>query len=274
MTTSTLATPQKPTEALADPLEYISASRLKCFQTCRLQFYFRYVKRIPTSTSPALFVGRIVHSVLQQWNMRRWRGEEADTKALWPYFSEHWHQDQPEEGIDWKDKETEQKAKAWGMLEYYLKHTPIPLDEKPQAVEVMVERDFYAAGLPPLKGIIDLVRDGGKIVDFKTAARTPTSLQAEHLNEVQLSCYAVLYREATGQKESGVELHHLIKTKEPKLVITPLAPMSADQGRRLMAIMESYVRSVGAEDFIPSPGQHCSWCDYLPQCRKWNGGEA
>ena len=87
-----------------------------------------------------------------------------------------------------------------------------------------------------------IVRDkAGKfwIVDFKTTARTPDGQQVGHLNEVQLSCYAVLYREATGHPESGLELHHLVKTKQPKLVVTPLSPMTPDQGRRLMAMMTS-----------------------------------
>ena len=68
------------------------------------------------------------------------------------------------------------------------------------------------------------MREGGRIVDFKTTARSPDSDLAAHLNEIQLSCYAVLYREATGHHESGMELHHLVKTKQPKLVITTLKP--------------------------------------------------
>jgi len=250
--------------------EYVSASRLRLFSECRLKFYFRYVARIPTSTSPALFVGQVVHAVLQQWNLRRWRGEPADVETLWPVFSEKWQNDQPDEGIDWKDKEDEQREKAWNILEHYLENTPIPLDEKPEAVEVRVERDFVAAGLPPLLGIIDLVRANGRIVDFKTTARTPNPAMAEHLNEIQLCCYSVLYREATGHEESGLELHHLVKTKQPKLIVTPLSPMTVDQGRRLMRIMESYVQGVEAEDYVPSPGQHCAWCDYLEQCRAWH----
>ncbi|MEM7145346.1 MAG: PD-(D/E)XK nuclease family protein [Verrucomicrobiota bacterium] len=271
MTVAALQAPPEPPPAASDPLEYVSASRLKCWQECRLKFYYRYVERIPTTTSPALFVGQIVHTVLQHWNLRRWRGEKADATALWPVFTDHWSQ-QPESGIEWNDKESYHKEKAWNMLEFYLQHTPVPLDEKPEAVEVMVERDFVAAGLPPLKGIIDLVREGGRIVDFKTTARTPDAAQAQHLNELQMSCYCVLYREATGHKESGVELHHLVKTKQPKLVVTPLAPMSADQGRRLMAAMRSYVGGVAAGDFVPSPGLHCSYCDFFGQCRNWKGG--
>ena len=272
MSVATLAPPVQAYDRQSGPLDYLSASRLKTWQDCRLKFYFKYVERLPTATSPALFVGQIVHKVLQQWNLRRWRGEASDIETLWPVFSEHWLQDQPEDGIDWKGKEDEQKEKAWNMLEHYLEQTPIPLAEKPEAVEVVVERDFIAAGLPPLKGVIDLVRQGGRIVDFKTTAQTPNVKQVAHLNEIQLSCYAVLYREATGHPESGMELHHLVKTKTPKLVVTPLSPMTPDQGRRLMAMMESYVQGVEAEDFVPSPGLHCSYCDFFDQCRAWKGG--
>jgi hypothetical protein len=76
------------------------------------------------------------------------------------------------------DQEAAENAKAWSILDFYLENCPIPLDDKPEAVEVMVERDFMAAGLPPLVGIIDLVRQSGCIIML--AARTPTASQALH----------------------------------------------------------------------------------------------
>lgn len=256
-----------------DPLEYFSASRLKCFQTCRLQFYFRYVERIPTATSPALYVGQVVHQVLQEWNLARWRREDASVEAMQQVFETSWTEGREGQEMVWAkpDLEAKEKAKAWSILDHYIQHTPIPIDEKPEAVEVVVDRDLLAHGLPPLKGVIDLVREGGRIVDFKTTARTPDVIQAEHLNSVQLGCYALLYREATGHPESGFELHHLVKTKAPKLVVTQMGPLEPDQVRRLIRIMESYVSGVIAEDFVPSPGQHCSYCDYLTECRAWKG---
>ncbi len=258
-------------DSQSGPLDYLSASRLKTWHECRLKFFFKYVERLPTATSPALFVGQIVHEVLRHWNLRRWRSEPADAETLKPIFEESWKQDQLDKGINWKGKEDVHKDKAWLMLEHYFEQTPIPLNEKPEAVEVVVERDFVAAGLPPLKGIIDLVRQGGRIVDFKTTAQTPNAQQVAHQNEIQLSCYAVLYREATGHQESGLELHHLVKTKQPKLVVTPMSPMSRQQARRLMATIESYVEGVHAEDYVPSPGLHCSYCDFFGQCRAWKG---
>jgi hypothetical protein len=75
----------------------------------------------------------------------------------------------------------------------------------PETVEVPMETDLFKYGLPTLIGVIDLVRAGGQIVDFKCSGKTPDPEDAIHQNETQLSCYSVLYREATGHRESGRE---------------------------------------------------------------------
>jgi hypothetical protein len=139
----------------------------------------------------------------------------------------------------------------------------------PEAVEVPMESDLSRYGLPTLIGVLDLVRAGGKIVDFKTSGKTPEAEDAIHQNEAQLSCYSVLYRDATGHLESGRELHHLVKTKTPKLVLTELPPMTNAQRVRLFRMMESYVEGLAREDFVPSPGFSCAGCEFFNECRKW-----
>ena len=174
--------------------------------------------------------------------------------------------------IDWDDEEPEQKISAWNVLTQYFTATPIKADEMPEAVEVPVEADLSQHGLPVLIGVLDLVRAGGRIVDFKTAAKTPEPEMALHQNGVQLDCYSVLYREATGKRESGRELHHLVKTKVPKLVITPAEPMLEYQRNRLFRLMEDYVDGLDRGDFIPAPGFGCMGCEFMSECRKYDGG--
>lgn len=258
-----------PSDKESSPLDYISASRLKCWQECRLKFFFRYVEKVSQRPAPALFIGQTAHKILEQWNLNRWRNSPVSEEELKAYFEATWEETQPV-GINWKDKESSHKEKCWNMLEYYFQHTPIPETEKPEAVEAVVERDLDLYGLPPLRGVIDLVREGGRIVDFKTAARTPDPAMANHVNEAQLGCYALLYRESTGQLESGLELHHLIKTKDPKLVITTMEPVNRVQMQRLVKQMQSYVSGIEARDFVPSPGMHCAWCDFYKQCREFS----
>jgi putative RecB family exonuclease len=245
----------------------VSASRLNCWSTCRLKFFFRYIAQISKPPTPSLHVGSIVHLVLQAWNMARWRKLPFEIEKFKKVFDEGWV-DQPAK-INWEKEEPAQKSTAWSLLELYFTETPIKADEMPEAVEVPVEADLSKHGLPKLRGILDLVRSGGRIVDFKTAAKTPTAEEAIHLNETQLSCYSVLYREATGHSESGRELHHLIKTKAPKLLVMQLEPRIPNQQVRLFRMMDSYQEGLAREDFVPSPGFGCLGCEFFNECRKW-----
>jgi putative RecB family exonuclease len=275
MNTAIIAAPPPPNaveqkaRSIDDLLASVSASRLACFQQCRLKFYFRYVLGLEKPRTPALHVGSTVHSVLKALNKAKWRNEHLSLKQLHDIYSSTWALQEDGE-IEWQDNdEAEQKQMGFKLIETYLRESPIKEDEKPEAVEVSVEADLMHHGLPNLIGIIDLVRPGGRIVDFKTSSKTPNIEMAPHLTDTQTSAYAVLYREATGKKESGIELHHLVKTKSPKLVVTPLDPMTELQQTRLFHIIESYVGGVENKDWIPSPGFHCSSCEFFNECRAW-----
>ena len=248
----------------------ISASRLNCWLQCRLKFYFRYIERITKPKTPALHFGSVVHLVLQQWNLNRWRRKPIDMAKLKEVFDKGWLEQESQ--IDWEGEEQDQKATAWQVLTAYLAQTPIKADELPEAVEVAAECDLSQHGLPKLIGVLDLVQAGGKIVDFKTAAKTPDNAMALHQNGVQLDCYSVLYREATGKREYSRELHHLIKTKVPKIVVTQTGPMLEYQRTRLFRLIENYVDGLERDDYVPAPGFGCMGCEYLADCRRWGGG--
>ena len=247
----------------------VSASRLNCWLQCRLKFYFRYVLKISKPKTGSLHFGSVVHLVLQHWNMARWRRQPFEITKLKSVFENGWA-DQSQ--INWEGEEAEQKSSAWNVLEKYLTETPIKANELPEAVEVPVEANLSKHGLPVLIGVLDLVRAGGRIVDFKTIAKTPDPEMVLHQNGVQLDCYSVLYRDATGKRETGRELHHLVKTKVPKLVITPAEPMLEYQRNRLFRLMEDYVDGLDRGDFIPAPGFGCMGCEYLGDCKKFDGG--
>ncbi len=250
----------------------VSASRLGCWQQCRLKFYFRYVLAIPKRATASLHIGKVVHNILQAWNMARWRRQACNSELFQGLFEKDWRERQAKSAIQWDGEEVEQRNNTWALLQTYFAETPIKANERPEAVEVPMEAEL-PEGLPKLVGIIDLVRAGGRIVDFKTSGQTPDAEKAGHLHETQLSCYSVLYRDATGKKESGLELHHLVKLKTPKVVITPLGPMTETQQARLFRAMESYRDGLARRDFVPSPGIHCSCCEYFNECRGSSGKE-
>ena len=259
-----------PARSLEELQQTVSATRLSCWLQCRLKFYFRYVAQVPKRPTQALHIGKVVHAVLQGWNMARWRKQPFAVEQFKKLFESDWAERQAKDRVNWDGEEDSERTHSWSLLETYFLESPIKSDERPEAVEVAVEADLSRYGLPQLRGILDLVRAGGRIVDFKTCGQTPTQDKAAHQHEVQTSAYAVLYRDSTGQKEGGIELHHLVKLKTPKLVITTLDPMNEGQRVKLFKMMESYVEGLAREDFIPSPGLQCMGCEFFNECRRWS----
>jgi hypothetical protein len=251
-------------------LQTISASRLGTWLSCRLKFYFRYLAGIPKPPSAAMRVGTIVHAVLQQWNLARWRKAPLMGDMVRTVFDQAWFNAELEQPLDWEGEEDSTKSGAFTLLETYLRDTPIPVDERPEGVEVSVEKDLASHGLPKLVGILDLVRQGGRIVDFKTTGRTPDPEMVLHTTEIQTTGYSLLYREATDRLESGIELHHLVRLKTPKVIITQAGPATQQQQDKLLRSIDSYVRGVELEDFIPAPGMQCAGCEFFNECRAWH----
>jgi putative RecB family exonuclease len=251
-------------------LETVSASRISCWLQCRLRFYFRYLSGIQKPKSAALVVGSAVHLVLKYWNQSRWSGKSPSLKEFHDRFSDAWLEEQ-KTPVKWEvGQEEEQKKTGWRLFETYQREYPIPSDEKPEAVEVKAEIDLRSKGLPKLIGVIDLVRPGHRIIDYKTIGQTPDPEKVRHTTEVQTSTYSLLYRDATGNQETAIELHHLVKTKSPKLVVVPVGSMTANQETRLYRVMESYVEGLQREDFVPSPSMQCASCEFFNECRGWS----
>jgi CRISPR/Cas system-associated exonuclease Cas4 (RecB family) len=261
----------EPHDRVAELGKTISASRLSLWLQCSLKFYFRYILKVRKPATPSMHAGSTVHAVLQLWNMARWRRETFELQRFETVFSSYWVSLQEGASIRWDGEEDGQRTSAWHALEHYFSETPIKGDEKPEAVEVRVEADLSRHGLPFLVGIIDLVRTGGRIVDFKVVGKTPASERLAHVHEIQLTCYSILYRDATGRKESGLELHHLVKTKTPKLVISEMPPATEQQRTRLFRQIESYQAGLARRDFVPSPGFQCAGCEYFNECRGFGG---
>ena len=220
----TLQPPPTEDQIIAKLQQKVSASKLTLFQSCRLKFFFRYVLGLRKPKTAALHVGVAVHAVLSNWNRARWRQQSPDLAELHASYQEVWQSTQTEEPVAWDNPavEAEQQQTGWRLLETFFRESPIRDAGKPDAVEVMVEADFASHGLPTLVGVLDLVQNE-TVIDFKTSSTTPNPERAALVNATQATAYSMLYRENTGRKEAGIELHHLVKLKQPKLVVVSLA---------------------------------------------------
>ena len=248
----------------------VSPSRLALFQACRLRFFFRHVVRITKPKTPALHVGGTVHEVLRTWNRARWQQQVPSLASLYAVYEDAWNNGHTEEPVAWESAtdEAEQKQVGWRLLETFLRETTIPAGDRPEGVEVAVEADLSRHGLPTLVGVLDLVQ-AGRLIDFKTTATTPQPERTALVSSTQVTAYARLYRENTGCREAGIELHHLVKLKSPKLVVIRLPPSTEREQSRLLRVIDAYVEGLQRRDFIPSPGLQCAACEFIHECAAW-----
>ena len=114
----TPATSPQKGRSIDELLQSVSASRLTTFHQCRLKFYFQYVLGWSGPRTAALYIGTIVHAVLQYWNKARWRNQPTDLPLLRLNFCEQWEGQQVEEAVAWeKDEEIESRDNGWALLE-------------------------------------------------------------------------------------------------------------------------------------------------------------
>ena len=259
-------------EILSDLTRSVSASRLSLFHACRLRFFFRHVLGLTRPKAAALHLGATVHQTLRAWNRSRWQGKETSFGLMYATYDEAWIMGQTDEPVAWENQAEQegQKQIGWRLLETFFRETNLVTAGKPEAVEVQVEADLSSHGLPRLVGVLDLVQDG-RIIDFKTLGQTPSADRSMLLHSMQVTAYSLLYRENTGQQELAVELHHLVKLKQPKLVVVSLPPVTDTQATRLYRVIESYVRGLERQDFVPSPGLQCATCEFAHECSAWAG---
>ena len=258
--------------------DYISPSRLSSWLSCPLKFKFKYIDGMRTPTNNNLFLGKIVHGGLEFYYRRRQLGLPVAKADVAKWLLESWAKSIDEEDMTFDSTAEEQalQVQAVALVTAYLTYVPAA-EAKPMAVETAVEAPLVdpATGEDlgmPLVGIMDLVLDepaGPLIADFKTSARSAEPLEISH--EIQLSSYAYLFRHGTQQREAGLEIRSLIKTKTPKVEFHRYPARTDAHFARLFAVVREYLDALDAGRFNFRPGFGCGFCDFRQQCSGWSG---
>ena len=259
--------------------DYVSASRLNLWLKCPLAFKLRYLEGIRFPTPPAVFLGKQVHATLE-WHYRHMQlGLPVANEDVCWILATGWEPAAAEEGVSFESAQESAQLQSKGidLVRAYLAKVA---DEtaRPLAVETTIEmplvdpRNGEDLGIP-LLGVMDLVLQedtGSLIVDFKTAARAEQLSELTH--EIQLGCYAYLFRQAAGHVEQALEIRRLVKTKVPQITFYRWPSRTDSQFGRLFAVVRAYLDDLHASRFVYRPGHACSWCDFRQRhCARWAG---
>jgi putative RecB family exonuclease len=268
-----------PRRGPVDVMSYISASRLNAWLKCPLAFKLQYIDGIRMTTTPSLFVGKVVHAALERYYRHRQLGLRLETSDLARRLIETWGAGVDAEDVRFTSVADEQLAQrqANELVAAYVQQ--LPHDEpKPIAVEFSAQAPlidpFSGENLGiPLLGIMDLVvpeEVGPIITDFKTASKSSGPLEISH--EIQLSCYAYLFRRVSPVEEAGLEIRSLVKTKQPQVLFHRYPRRTEQHFSRLFAVIRDYLDALHSGRFTFRPSWGCSSCEFREtHCRAWAG---
>ena len=252
--------------------DYVSPSRLSLWLKCPLAFRKRYIDGEQTYPSPALFIGKVVHSALAHIYRQRIGGYTCTADNLPMIVADAWNMSMEQEQPYFCDDAEEEKARyqVLSLVTSYLESVAIQ-NERPVAIEKRYEvplidpltGEYFGI---PLVGVIDLVLEeesGYVITDFKTAS---SSSLCEMQYELQLTAYSYLVRNIIEEDETRCEVRQLVKTKVPKVNVYRFSRRTEEHFNRFFGLIREYLDALDKGIYNYRPSWQCSMCDHYGSC--------
>lgn len=232
----------------------LSYSKLDTFQTCPLKYKFRYLFQIPSPSAHAANFGSSLHNTLNEFFQALKKGEKPSLDLLKTFYEQLWIGS----GYESKAHEQTRKQKGFEMLEcFYARES-----ENGFVIPAYLERNF-SLKIGSLRFVgridrIDQLPDGSyEIIDYKTG----TSKRDQNPEkDLQLSLYALACKDIFHLPCSSLSLYFL----EDGMKIS-----TTRSNEQLLEVQNELLKisgEIALSDFYPTPGYHCSFCEYRLLC--------
>jgi putative RecB family exonuclease len=244
-----------------------SHSKLSTFETCPLQYRFRYIDKIKVEREGVeAFMGKRVHEVLEKLYSDLAGSKLNTLDELLAYYNDQWESKWHEKveivkkQFDWKHYH----AIGTKAIEDYYEHYK-PFD---QGKVLRTEDQFFFkiddAGEYTLTGYIDRVdrAENGtiEIHDYKTSSRLPPQDKVD--SDRQLALYQMAIEDKWPDVEKVSLIWHFL-VFDKKLV----SERTEDQLDDVREEVLTRIREIeGIEDFEAHESGLCPWCDYEEMC--------
>jgi DNA helicase-2/ATP-dependent DNA helicase PcrA len=240
-------------------ITYLSFSQIETFNTCPLQYRYRYTQRIPVPPSATQSFGDSVHKTLRDFYQKLKGGEELTKDDLLKILDFKWLS----QGYASKAHEQKMKIQAQRMLSgFYDKFDAkiIPKD---------LEQSFIIKVNPELKigGKIDRVDEvGGKleIIDYKTGKVFDQKIVD---NSLQMTVYALAATDKGiyGKKPEEIILtFYFLDTLEKRST-----KRTDEQLKQAKKQLWQKAKEIEKSSFEPTPSNMCDFCEYKLLCEAW-----
>jgi len=265
---------------MEEPGDVLSPSGASGFLSCAFKWFARHVLHLPDPPTGALTMGSAVHAAInanfeQKIETKRDlppMGVKAIYDDAWQLmvkgeYPPRYQGGQPSLPTEFRDDEDPAELKRLGealTLKYLDEACP---EIEPKAVEFKVSGTINGVRV---RGYLDLLDAQGRVIDLKTAARTPSEISSDYRFQV------ATYRQLLGGIVTGeARVDTLVKTKVPKLVqmSCTIDQSDVDSVEKLYPVVQRGIRG----GFFPPNRSHylCSrkYCGFWRECQHQFGGK-
>jgi hypothetical protein len=249
----------------------LSVSKIGTFLRCPLQAKFRYKDKIREKSVGVMAAGRVVHAILEaalkpvlagkalpsdkdldDMFQPRWDREIAEESAKEGHLGWTWDADDPEKAV-----RRESRALVWMARR----------DILPKIRPKMVERKFNyemdsAAGKFMLYGVIDLLEEDGRLVDWKTVRKVSDNARTL---DVQFPGYSIFVTEVTRQPVTPARKIFLIRGKKPTWC-EQTYEIGEHHREWFRGVAAEVWRTIQADVYLPNTG---GWWHQEKFCSSW-----
>jgi RecB family exonuclease len=188
--------------------DILSPSQVSTFRDCEARWAYKYLIGLPDQSSPALALGTAVDTAIKAtWHHKLDTGIDLPVDELVEIFAAKWLEESAEVEFTPKQDKTEMAAQGATMIDIYMREAEPAIH--PRDVDLEVRGKI--AGVQ-VRGFVDLIDISGRVIELKTAGRTPSNISPNHA--FQLATYAQLAPDVSPQ----MRVDTLVKLKKPKLV--------------------------------------------------------
>jgi DNA helicase-2/ATP-dependent DNA helicase PcrA len=236
----------------------LSASSIEDYEACPLKFKFGHFLKIPTGPQAALTFGHIMHRSVRRYFELRARGE-ASFDAVRDFYEASWR------NTGFEDEYQEQTYKLIGLEQL---RAFVEKQGRTEILPLSMETSFSLdLGEVLLEGRIDQIspmtpragenEDVVELIDYKTGK--PRS-QKDADGSLQLSVYALAAQEELKLKPRRLTFYCLSNNQTVHTARTD-SDLKALKTRVL-----TVADQIRENQFPPTPGFVCKFCDYRPIC--------
>lgn len=191
--------------ALENEILHLSFYQIDDYLTCPLKYKYVHILRVPIMEHHTVIYGRAMHEAVTKYFQYKMSGEKIGLTDLLNIFKQSFD---PQGFLGIKHQEERFRIGCNALTRFF--NTEEARDSRPLYIEKEFSFPFENNKIIGRFDRIDQERDGAVIIDFKTSELTKQKDADKRTKEsMQLSLYALAYKNIFGELPKRVELHFL-----------------------------------------------------------------